>query len=78
VLSCVEPCVSYGVHKNKEKKELELRLGEKRCLHYYHYYFDEHWGLVPTRLQSWFPFTMQVCLNGREWLSQQLERAGLG
>jgi hypothetical protein len=78
VLSCVEPCVSFGVHKNRDSKQLELRLGTKKCLHYYHYYFDAQLGLMHTRLQSWFPFTVQICLNGREWLSRQMDRAGLG
>ena len=78
VLSCVEPCVSFGVHKNRDRQQLELRLGTKKCLHYYHYYFDAQLGLMHTRSQSWFPFTVQVCLNGREWLRRQLDRAGLG
>ena len=78
VLSCVEPCVSFGVHKNRDSKQLELRLGHKKCLHYYHYYLDGQLGLLHTRLQSWFPFTVHICLNGREWLSRQMDRAGLG
>jgi hypothetical protein len=31
-----------------------------------------------VRLQTWFPFTLQVCLNGREWLARTLDRKGLG
>ena len=31
-----------------------------------------------VRLQSWFPFPIQVCINGREWLAQKMKRAGLG
>ena len=27
-----------------------------------------------ARLQTWFPFNIQVCLNGREWLARQLAR----
>jgi hypothetical protein len=30
------------------------------------------------RLQTWFPFGLQVCVNGREWLVHQLTRAGVG
>jgi hypothetical protein len=29
-------------------------------------------------LQSWFPFTMHIGLNGRDWLAQQLTKAGIG
>jgi hypothetical protein len=26
-----------------------------------------------ARIQTWFPFNVQVCLNGREWLARQLD-----
>jgi hypothetical protein len=35
------------------------------------------YGLRYTRLQSWFPFTMHVGLNGREWLARQMTQAGI-
>jgi hypothetical protein len=30
-----------------------------------------------ARIQTWFPFTVYVCLNGREWLARQLDQARL-
>jgi hypothetical protein len=30
-----------------------------------------------ARVQTWFPFNIQICLNGREWLARQLERKGV-
>jgi len=29
-----------------------------------------------ARIQTWFPFNVQVCLNGREWLARQFECKG--
>ena len=29
------------------------------------------------RLQTWFPYHLQVCLNGREWLRRSLELEGI-
>src|SRR5438552_15311666 len=29
-----------------------------------------------VRMQTWLPFTIQICINGREWLAQQLRRHG--
>jgi len=78
VLSCVEPCSSYEIHKNKQSHRLELRSRQRKCLHYYHYYQHPQLGLLHTRLQTWFPFTMHICLNGREWLARQLDHAGIG
>jgi hypothetical protein len=78
VLGCVEPCQVVQVRGNKETKKLELRIEPGKCLHYYHYYRDADYGLRYTRLQSWFPFTMHVGLNGRDWLARQMTEAGLG
>jgi len=77
VLSCVEPCMNLRVRKNKETKLLEPRLEQGKCQHYYHYYLDPVYGLRYTRLQSWFPFTMHVGLNGRDWLARQMTQAGI-
>ena len=29
------------------------------------------------RVQTWFPFTVQICMNGREWLSRQMDAIGI-
>lgn len=77
VLKSVECCWSYTVGPNREKKQLELRGGPSRCLHYYHYFQDSEIGLVYVRLQTWFPFNVYVGMNGREWLAQQMNRVGM-
>jgi hypothetical protein len=78
IFSCVEGCRSFGVRGNRRTKRLELVAQERRCAHLYFYYWDHDFGLLHVRLQTWLPFTMQVCLNGREWLAQQLRRGGSG
>src|SRR5271167_2011201 len=72
VLGCVEPCQVLQVRKDKDTGWLTPRIETGKCLHYYHYYLDPQYGLRYTRLQSWFPFTMHVGLNGREWLARQI------
>lgn len=78
VLSCVESCFTYEVHRSRERKRLELRGGDRRCLHYYFYLRHPRFGRMHVRLQSWFPFNVHVCLNGREWLARQLDAEGIG
>jgi len=78
VFSCVEPCYSFQMRPNRQEKKLRLHYGPTKCLHYYHYYLDRRFGLIHTRTQSWLPFTVQVCMNGREWLARQLDDAGIG
>ena len=34
-------------------------------------------GCISARLQTWFPFAIQICLNGREWLARQLDNHGV-
>ena len=77
VLSCVEPCQTMQVRGNPKTKRPELRSEPARCKHYYHYYLDPVYGLRYTRLQTWFPFTMHVGLNGRDWLARQMTQAGI-
>jgi len=77
VLSCVEPCSSFEIFRNRDTYRLELRPRLRKCLHLYHYYMHPTFGFMHARLQTWFPFNIQVCLNGREWLARQMDRAGL-
>jgi hypothetical protein len=77
VLSCVENCRTYTVGGNPKTKHLELQLKWGKCLHYYFYFLHPGFGLMHVRLQSWFPFLVNVCLNGREWLARQMDKLGL-
>ena len=77
VLSCVEPCWSFEIHRNREKKKLELEPRYRKCLFLYHYWMHPVFGFLNARIQTWFPFPVQICLNGREWLARQMDAAGL-
>ena len=78
VLSAVEPCMSFKVGPSHEKKLLELRRITGRCKHYYFYLLDRQMGLMHLRLQTWAPYTVQVCVNGREWLARQMTAQRIG
>lgn len=78
VYSCVEPCRTFGVQRDARLGQLVLKAKEGKCLHYYFYFLHPQYGLLHLRLQTWFPFTVTVCLNGRQWLAQQLKAAGIG
>ena len=77
VFSVVEPCMSFGVRGNAQTHQLEIVREWRKCLHFYFYYFDPEFGFMHVRLQSWFPFEVQVYINGREWLARQLDQRGL-
>ena len=77
VFAVVEPCWTFGVKGNPQTQKLEVRRQYRKCLHFYLYYLDAEFGLMHVRLQSWFPFEIQIYLNGREWLARQLDRRGV-
>jgi hypothetical protein len=78
VLTCVEPCHSYFLRRDAERKLLHLAKGPRKCLHIYYYFVDREFGLMHVRVQTWLPFPIQVCLNGREYLARQLDKAKIG
>lgn len=76
-LSCVEPCMSFEVIRNAQSQELELRSALRKCLHVYHYWKHPQLGFLYARLQTWFPFSVQIGLNGREWLARTMDQQGM-
>lgn len=70
----VEPCMSFEYHRSPDPRERGLKLRARKCLHVYLYFLHPIFGFMNVRLQTWFPFNVQICLNGREWLARQLGR----
>jgi hypothetical protein len=77
ILSCVEPCRALTVRSDRTTRRLRFVVEDRKCAHLYFYYADRDFGVFHLRLQTWFPYTVQVCVNGREWLGQQLTRLGI-
>ncbi|HQU32648.1 MAG TPA: hypothetical protein PLA96_14270 [Candidatus Brocadia sapporoensis] len=78
VLKGIEPCVSFDVRGSKEKQKLEVVIRERKCLFLYFYYQHKEFGFMHVRLQTWFPFQIQIYINGREWLAKRLDGEGIG
>ena len=78
VLTCVEPCRSFQIYRNRDTQQLELQPRDRKCLFLYHYSVHPVFGFLNARIQTWFPFSIQICLNGREWLAHQMDAVGLG
>ena len=52
------------------------RSDQRVCLVIYYYWMDREFGLMHVKLQTWFPFTVQVYVNGHEWLARKLTARG--
>lgn len=77
VLGALERCTAMTVRLNRATGRLEPRLEDRQCLHLYHYLVHPQFGLCHVRVQTWYPFTVEVWVNGREWLARQMDAAGL-
>ena len=77
VLTCVEPCCSFEIHRNRQTKKLELVSRYRKCLFLYQYRVHPRFGFMNARIQTWFPFPIQICMNGRESLGRQMDRKGI-
>jgi hypothetical protein len=78
ILTCLEPCQSFEIHRNAQTHKLELVSRMRKGLVLYQYWIDPQFGWMNARIQSWLPFSIQVCINGREWLAQMLDKNGVG
>ena len=43
--------------------------------HYYFYVQDPEWGPAFLKFATYLPYPIKLCLNGHEWVKQQLRRA---
>src|SRR6266404_1786250 len=77
VLAAVESCQTITVRGDRQSKQLRPVSELRHCKHLYFYFVDREFGLMHIRLQTWLPFTIQVCINGRRWLGNKLQQAGI-
>lgn len=77
VLKAVERCNTFKVVRIPSENRFAIGPDPRKCLHLYHYLLDPTFGFMNVRLQTWFPFNLQICLNGREWLARSMDLAGL-
>jgi hypothetical protein len=46
--------------------------------HLYFYVQDRDWGPAFVKIGTYLPYPVKLCLNGHEWVKQQLRREGIG
>jgi len=70
LISALEPCPTFDYVKSK------IAWRRRPCHVLYQYRLDERFGWMYARIQTWFPFHIQIGLNGREWLARQMSNRG--
>ena len=76
ILCTQETCPSFALVPGPNRPDFVSRPRQQRVLYYY--FLDAQFGLIHVRLQTWLPFTVQVYVNGHEWLAQQMVEKKLG
>jgi hypothetical protein len=75
VLQVMETCRTVKLLHGKGRPHLVFKRRPQRVLYYY--FLDPDFGLMYVRVQTWFPFTVQVYVNGHDWLARQMQRQQL-
>ena len=72
VFSELETCpsfkIAYGIGRP------QIISARRKCLCIYYYFMHRELGLIHVRIQTWFPFVIQIAVNGHEWLAIQMRR----
>lgn len=77
VFSCMEGCHTFKAVYDKEAGFPSIQAEQSKCRHLYFYYDHADLGFMSIRLQTWDPFSIQIALNGRQWLRRQLDKRGV-
>lgn len=76
VLCCQETCRTVKLRHGRLRPELVFAYRPQRVLYYYS--IDPEFGLMYVRVQTWFPYTIQVYVNGHDWLARQMTNQRIG
>ena len=72
MLCCLESGRPVKLRYGGGKPRLAFVRRPQRVL--YDYFLDPEFGRVYVRIETWFPYTVQIYVNGHDWLAQQLAR----
>lgn len=72
VLSATEVAPTF------EHERTHMVIRKRPSLALYRYLIHPEFGWMHAKIQTWFPFAVHFCINGREWLARSMDRVGLG
>jgi len=75
VYGSMETCRTFRVRFSEQGPK--VKKDQRVSLVIYFYYMDREFGLMHVKIQTWFPFTVQVYVNGHEWLARKLRGKGI-
>lgn len=76
VYGAMETCRTFRVRYGDQGPKVSP--DRRVCLVVYFYFLDREFGLMHVKIQTWFPFTVQVYVNGHEYLARKLAQEAIG
>jgi len=73
--SQLETCATFRLQFAQGRPR--LKKDYRRCTVLYVFVLHAVLGLIHVKLETWFPLTMQVYVNGHEYLAKKMDAAGL-
>jgi hypothetical protein len=73
--SQLETCRTYRLEGGQGR--LRLKKDYRRCTVLYVFVMHAMLGLIHVKLETWFPLTMQVYVNGHDFLAKKLDGLGI-
>lgn len=77
VLKVMENCNTAHTAYDKTHNKLVIKPKSGKCEHYYLYYQDKEYGFMFVKIQTWYPFSIQVYINGRELMKHIFDEHGI-
>jgi hypothetical protein len=76
ILCTQETCPSFCLVPGEGRPQFKAKRRQQRVLYYY--FLDAQLGFMHVRMETWFPFAVQVYVNGHDWLAQQMTPKKIG
>ncbi len=73
--SQLETCRAYRFEGGKDRPR--LKKAYRRCTVLYVFLLHAVLGLIHVKIEAWFPLTMQVYVNGHDFLARKLDGLGI-
>jgi hypothetical protein len=71
-----ERCPTFRLGRGDKRPQVVPDAIPQRVL--YFYFLDADLGLIHVRLQTWLPYTLQIAVNGHDYLARQMAKKQLG
>jgi|HubBroStandDraft_1064217.scaffolds.fasta_scaffold74302_1 hypothetical protein len=71
-----ERCPTFRLQYGKDRPQVVPDNIPQRVL--YFYFLDADLGLIHVRLQTWLPYTLQIAVNGHDYVARQMAKKQLG